>query len=112
MPLEKNLQRLQFIDSLINRKATGDVNTLAKKLNLSRSQTLEHIREMKELGFPIKFCRSSNSYLYTKPGKIVRHFFQTDLSKEEMRSISGGRNSFPFFSKSDYTGLSVNSFVK
>ena len=111
MSLKKKLNRLQFIDSLISRKATGDSNTLAKKLNLSRSQTLEHIREMKELGFPIKFCRSSNSYIYSKPGKLVHKLFETELSKDEMRLISGGRNSFIFPFESDYTGLWIGSFV-
>ena len=111
MSLKKKIHRLQFIDSLIVRKATGDANTLAKKLNLSRSQTLEHIREMKEVGFPIKFCRSRNSYIYTKDGKLVHQLFQADLSKDDMRSISGGLNSFRFFQQSDYTGLWVGSFV-
>ena len=111
MSLKKKIHRLQFIDSLIVRKATGDANTLAKKLNLSRSQTLEHIREMKEVGFPIKFCRSSNSYIYTKDGKLVHHLFHSDLSKGEMRTISGGRNHFIFSHESDYTGLWVGSFV-
>lgn len=111
MSLKKKLSRLQYIDSLISRKATGDTITLAKKLNLSRSQTLEHIKEMKEVGFPIKFCRCYNSYIYTKNGKLVHQLFHSDLSKEEMRTISGGVSALHLFPKSDYTGLCVGSFV-
>lgn len=69
MSFEKYIERFRHIDSLINKKATGDTKCLAKKLGLSRSATLEYLREMKELGFPIKYCKKRRSYYYEEEGK-------------------------------------------
>jgi HTH domain len=75
MPIQKNIQRIVYIDSLIKTKSTGPVKHLAKKLNLSERTTLEHLKEMKLLGCPIKYCRKRNSYYYSAVGEVVISFF-------------------------------------
>ena len=97
MSLHKYLERIKFIDSLICRKATGNPNALAKRLNLSRSATLEFIKEMKEQGFPIAYSRCHNSYHYTESGQFVYKLFETGLSKEEMKQIKGGKGFIKLF---------------
>lgn len=105
MSLLTYIERFKFIDSLIRRKATGDTNSLAEKLHLSRSATMEIIREMKEAGFPIVFCKKRKTYYYTEEGKIVSCLFEKEMKKEEMEGIIGGKSFFNLFSESDYTRL-------
>jgi predicted DNA-binding transcriptional regulator YafY len=79
MPIRKYFKRILYIDSLIRAKATGSANQLAKRLELSERTTLEHIKIMKELGCPIKYCRKRNSYYYNREGKVVISFFDRTI---------------------------------
>lgn len=67
---------------------------------------------MKEMGFPIKYCRDPGYYYYEENGKMVDHFFLRDMPDRELRKINGGKNYFQFFSKSENTGMWHNNFVK
>lgn len=71
----KYIKRLQFIDHLIKKKATGDLVTFAKKNNLSKSALSEILNEMKEMGFPIKYDRTRKSYYYYDDGQMIRCLF-------------------------------------
>ena len=75
MSVQKYIDRILYIDSLIRIKATGPTKLLAKKISLSERQTLEFLKEMKELGCPIKFCRKRNSYYYDADGEVSISFF-------------------------------------
>jgi hypothetical protein len=44
--------------------------TLAAKLELSERSLYELINQMKDLGAPIIFSKSRNSYVYTSQGKF------------------------------------------
>lgn len=77
MPIQKYIERIRHLDSLIRKKGTGTVKQLAKKLELSESGVMKYIKEMKELGCPIKYCRNRNSYYYTEEGKVNISFFDT-----------------------------------
>jgi len=89
MPLKTYLERLQLIDSLIRRKATGNQHTLSKKVRLSRSALNKLLNEMKELGFPIKYSHIKQTYYYESNGKMVKSLFiqeQPDLEINNNRS--------------------------
>lgn len=66
MPIQTYIERLRYLDYLIQTKATGTVKQLAKKLDISEISVLKFIKAMKELGCPIKFCRRRNCYYYTE----------------------------------------------
>ncbi len=66
MGLLTQYKRLKYIDLLISRSATGTPKNLAQKLNISEITVYRYIREMKELGAPIKYCRICSSYKYTE----------------------------------------------
>jgi biotin operon repressor len=53
MSLLKYIDRLKRMDDLIRRKATGSPEEFSQKLNISRSQLLQDLKELKELGAPI-----------------------------------------------------------
>jgi hypothetical protein len=75
---------------MIKKKATGDLETFARKNGLCKSAMAGVIQEMKELGFPIKFDRTQNTYYYAEDGEMVQTLFIKNgkfLSKEEMAEI-------------------------
>lgn len=99
MSLIKYFKRIQYIDFLIRRKATGNAKELAQKLNLSKRAVYNYLNEMKELGFPIKYGCDCNCYFYEEKGKMVESLFEKEqsknglgyiLSKEEKRKTQGG----------------------
>lgn len=91
MSILRHLKRLQFIDYLVHKKATGDLNTFAKKNGLSRRGLANILEEMKEMGFPIKFSRQLGSYYYEKDGEMVRCLFVPKgeiLTREETKAMA------------------------
>lgn len=50
-------ERMQRIDRLIHRKATGTPQELAAKLGLSRRMVFVYIQAMKDQGLSIRYCR-------------------------------------------------------
>lgn len=83
MSLRKKMNRIRHIDSLIFKKATGDPKSLSKKISLSVSGTAKIIREMKNEGFPISYCRVRKTYFYTKEGRMISNLFDTENLEEE-----------------------------
>jgi hypothetical protein len=99
MSFIKYFKRLRYIDYLVRRKATGNANELARKLNLSKRAIYNYINDMKELGFPIKYGSDCDCYFYEEKGKMVENLFEKDqsknelgyiLSKDQKRNIQGG----------------------
>lgn len=91
MSLLRHFRRLQFIDFLIRKNATGSLESFARRNRLSKRGLTDVLQEMKELGFPIKYDRSRNSYCYEETGELVKCLFIKSgqlVSKEETRNIS------------------------
>lgn len=64
MSILTKIERIERIHDLIKRKSTGTPETFARKLNVSESTLYHLISELKELGAPIQYCRSRESYEY------------------------------------------------
>ena len=75
MSLKLQLERLRYIDSLIRRKATGNQQALADKLQLSRSGLNKLLKEMREMGFPIRYSHQKQTYYYEQDGRMVETLF-------------------------------------
>lgn len=115
MSLQKYVERVQFIDNLIRKKAAGNATVLAKKLNLSKSGVEKFIQEMKEVGFPITYCRKRKTYLYEHEGKMVENLFTEELNDTEMKKVNGGKSFYhniQFFSHRNYSRFWEGNFVK
>jgi len=105
MSFQKYLKRFHHIDFLVRIKGTGSIESLSKKLSLSRSSTLEHLKEMKELGFPIKYSKERTSYFYEEEGKMADRLFVKEITREDLKAINGGKTFIQLFSQSENTGL-------
>lgn len=118
MALQTYIERLKYVDNLIKTKATGNLTTLSKKLNLSRSHTVTFLKEMKDYGFPIEYSRKLGYYFYTKEGECVSDLFisekadiKMELSRNELRKINGGKTILPTFLHAGFIRMRDGSFV-
>jgi len=90
MSILRHINRLQYIDFLIQRKATGDLGTFAKKNKLSKRGLLNVLQDMKNMGFPIKYDKGKASYFYELDGQMVKRLFVINgipVSREEASKI-------------------------
>ena len=90
MSIYKYFLRLRYIDFLVRRKATGDYATFAKKNHLSKAGLSKVIKDMKEMGFPIKYDKNQRTYFYTKDGRMVEQLFFEEsiiLSRDDMKDV-------------------------
>jgi len=95
MAILKHIRRLKYIDYLIKRKATGDLEKFAYKNGLSKRAMSDVLNEMKELGFPIKYDRTRYTYYYDQAGEMVKNLFIKDgqlLTKEHIANIGNDYN--------------------
>lgn len=113
MSIIRYFRKVQYIDSLIRKKATGDQTELARKTHMSKSMLKEYLREMKELGFPINFCKQRKTYYYEEKGKMVDNLFVKEEDRVEMKSYKGGhrRVILKEGAGADYSGLRDIYFV-
>jgi hypothetical protein len=95
MSMIRYLKRITFIDYLIQKKGTGNLETFAIKNNVSTRTLSDIIKEMRELGFPIKYDRCKNSYVYEEEGEMIKSLFLKYgkvLDREELRQIGRVEN--------------------
>jgi transcriptional regulator with XRE-family HTH domain len=109
MSFIRYIKKIEYLDNLIRRKATGNQQQFAKKVGMSRSTLNSYLNEMKLLKFPIKYDRKINSYYYQHDGKFVTSFFQESLSKEEMGTYKAGSAALLIWELPVYKN-SMNSF--
>lgn len=91
MSIQKYFNRLLYFDFLIQRKATGNRETFAKKSKLSVRSLANVLAEMREAGFPIAYDKQRESYYYTKEGRMVMKLFIEGgqiLSREDLKNIT------------------------
>ncbi|MGN6495644.1 MAG: hypothetical protein ACTHLE_26880 [Agriterribacter sp.] len=70
MSLLKAIKRLEYANFLIRKKATGDLETFARKMKLSKSAVKEILHEMRALGANIKYNKVRKSYYYEEDGEF------------------------------------------
>jgi len=64
MNLLEKIRLIERVHGLITREGTGSPAMLANRLNISERNIYNLINVMKEMGAPIYFCKSRNSYCY------------------------------------------------
>lgn len=69
-------ERLEYLDHLIRRKATGTPTELARKFGISERTVYDYIEVLRSLGAPITYDRVRNTYRYQNPGKFCFQFMK------------------------------------
>jgi len=86
-----DLVKLDRLDNLIRRKATGKPEELAKRLGLSRSTLFEIISYLRgEMNAPIIYNRYICSYEYSYSPKFYLGFERDRLNQTGMETVYGG----------------------
>jgi len=86
-----DLEKLDRLDKLIRRKATGCPDELAKRLGLSRSALFEFISFLRNtMNAPINYNDYILSYEYTYTPGFYLGFERDRLKESEMVNASGG----------------------
>ena len=107
MSFNRYFEKISFLDYLIRHKATGNQKEFARKANLSRSMLNEYLKEMKDLGFPISYCRKRNTYYYEQEGGLVKSLFESEIHAKEMRGYTGGFEYTEFFHFDDFRNFPI-----
>jgi Mn-dependent DtxR family transcriptional regulator len=105
MSLKRYLEKLRFIDWLICTKSTGKQKDLADRLGVSVSTVNEYLNEMKEAGFPIRYCHKRQTYFYEREGRMVNSLFEERLDREALKKANGG--AYPVYEHPVTSYLSV-----
>ena len=56
--------KMDELRSYIKRERTGDVDTFAKKLGISRRTLFNYLGVLRDEGLTVKFCRIRKTYHY------------------------------------------------
>ena len=107
MSLFKYIERIKAIHYFIEKENTGSSIEFAKRVGISRSLLMEHVKELREtFHAPIEFCRVRQSFYYKKPFSLNIEI-TTELNK-----IKGGENYFYVFYQSPEVLDSRNIFLR
>ena len=90
MSLLEKLDRVQRIHRMIQYKRTGNPGQFAQKLGVSQSKLYQTLKELKQLGAPIAYCKYRQSYLYLHPVRFRFGFEENTLSEQEASRARGG----------------------
>lgn len=91
MKIFETLRDIETLDQLIRLKATGNRQGLARRMNKSERTIHNLIELMKEMGAPIFYCKTRQSYCYEIE---VKFRFGFVVKNAESQKISGGNNVF------------------
>ena len=93
MSIITTITKIERIHQLILKKRTGTPDCLANKLGVSRSHVYKIIKELKVMGAPIIYCRTTASFKYLMPVEFIIGFEQLTTSKvghaSNIKDISG-----------------------
>jgi len=67
----KYISRLERMDQFIRQECTGNAPAFASRLKISVRQLYNLIDELKDLGLPIAYCRTRQTFYYRCRCRIV-----------------------------------------
>ena len=70
MSLNKHLQRLERIHSIIKFKRSGKPEAFARRMGISRSLLLQTLRDLRAMGAPIYYDMERDCYAYLEPVEL------------------------------------------
>jgi hypothetical protein len=79
----KYVYRLQRMDDLIARRATGTPEAFAQRMHLCRSELMNCLNELRQLGTPVAYCRRRRSYYYPENKQLFIGFVSEVSWKKE-----------------------------
>ena len=84
MKIDEQFTRLKRIHKMITNESTGNPETFASVLSISRRQLYNIIEEMKIMGAPIAYDKLRKTYYYEYGYEIKLEFIFRPLSNDEI----------------------------
>lgn len=107
MKLFEQIERINLIHKLIDKRSTGTPELFAQRLSVGKRQLFNIIDELKTLGAPICYDASINSYCYEEEFFLKIDVNINFLTEEEKNTINGGH----FLPKCNFISLTPVIFV-
>ncbi len=85
---ERQIELITRLDELIRSRQTGAPILLAERLEISKDSLFQIIKFMKQLGAPIVFDITAQSYIYYQPINFRFGFNTYNISGEEILEVS------------------------
>jgi hypothetical protein len=86
-----DLVKLDRLDALVRRQATGSPEHLAERLGMLRSSLFEFIAFLRdEMQAPLRYSKKLNSYIYEYVPKFYLGFEKDRLSSSKLYNTYGG----------------------
>ena len=108
--LLQQIELIERVDQLIRLRATGTPRDLAGRLSISEASLYRLIETLREMGAPIEFSFSSQSYVYLSEVHFMCGFFFRELPKKDIHAVNGGFQSLAFlldFNKNNSLTLKI-----
>jgi hypothetical protein len=90
----KQIEVMERMDDLINRKGTGTADDLGELLGMCRRNVFYYFDKLRYYGAEIEFCYHRNSYIYTddqRPSLPI-------ITKQNANKLRGGESFLNYFS--------------
>ena len=84
------IERLNRMNRLLQKRATGTPSEFATLLGVSRTRLYEIIDELKSYGAPIIYNKDANSFQYEYPFDISVSFSAKQLNTQDEKKYFGG----------------------
>lgn len=74
---------IERIDGLIRRKQTGNAQELAERLGISERTVFRLIRRLRDMGLPVKYSLSRQTYFYDGETPLHIHIYWDSTDKKK-----------------------------
>lgn len=103
------IDRVNRMNRLLQRRATGNPSEFARQLGVSRSRLYEMLDELRSYGAPIAYSKTVRTFYYEEPFEIQVSFSVKALDAEETIFHTGGT---AFLSAYFFSGRCLSTFTK
>jgi predicted DNA-binding transcriptional regulator YafY len=86
----KYIERLERIDQFIRQQRTGTAYEFAEKMGISRRQLYNLLDELKDLGLPVMYSRSTRTFMYEYNCRLKINIEVLELENAELSYYEGG----------------------
>lgn len=108
MTLFQQIDRMKYIHRLIDNEHTGNPDSFADRLQLSKRQLFNILEELRIIGLDVRYCKTRQTYYYNGNKYLDISYSLKELSDSEVKNISGGRI---LFSKCNFISLCRLNFT-
>jgi hypothetical protein len=95
MTFMEQMEALERLHLLIQRKGTGTPEKLAERFGVSLGTINNWIKTLRHKQLPVAYCRERQTYYYEYDVDV---FLFVVKAKEDLRRIQGGESFYTFFS--------------